>query len=86
MTSKNPVPNEGETGRLSVPADPNEDEHEHPPRKTEKADDDLSSMSKKITRILATEKNSDFICKLILFMFLLTVLGVCAQQMRKKLD
>ncbi|CAD7947126.1 unnamed protein product [Amoebophrya sp. A25] len=50
-------------------------------KKVDKADADVGTMSGKIKHILQQERNSDFICKMVLFLVLLTVLGICAKML-----
>ena len=49
-------------------------------KKVDKADGDMKNMNKKLKDVMQTERNSSFICKLILFIVLLTFVGLFAQQ------
>lgn len=54
-------------------------------KKVDKADADVNVMGGKLKQVLQSERNSDFVCKLILFLVLLTVLGLLAKMMNSKI-
>ena len=41
-------------------------------------------MNRRIKDIMQTEKNSTFICKLIMFVILLTIMGILAQKVNRR--
>ena len=53
-------------------------------KKAERAESDFVKMNKRIKVIMQTEKNSTFICKLIMFVILLTFLGILAQRVNRQ--
>ncbi|CAD7960755.1 unnamed protein product [Amoebophrya sp. A120] len=55
-------------------------------KKTEKADEDIKTMGGKLKYVLQQERNSDFICKLIMFLVLLTVMGVLAKMLNSQMS
>ena len=50
--------------------------------KVDKHENSMQTLNKRIKHVMQTEKNTDFICKIVLFLFLLTVIAVVVQMGR----